>query len=506
LGLITSRGGRGLLREHLEETTSSANRSTVDPDIVIDEVTDEVPGERHEDPAAPVVEARAEATPQEDIPAGSSAPENDLTVTQEDDPSPASQEDVEPVAEAEATEAPVAVESAATEPVEAESIEPEPAEVVGEGDGDGKKPKKPAKVKLPGRDPIWAWSILVFGVVLVLLSGTAVVGSRVLASRYDSAVNKQTLLAPEARATGVPPAERTSTVRGPLNFLLLGSDLRANNPEDGQRADTIIIAHVTASLDHAYLISIPRDLKVHIPGYGNQKINGAFQFGGGGAGGVQLLSQTITDFTGIKFDGAAIIDFSGFQTAVQILGGVHMCVDVRTESHHIGHDKNGNFLAPWDGPDGEHRNHNSTPVVYEPGCQHLAAWQALDYVRQRKGLPNGDYDRQRHQQQFLRALFDRAEAKDLTSNPVLFDKFVRAVGSSLTVDTNGVDTDELMFGLRNMRPGNMLGLQVPSAPEMIGGISYILPMQHDAEALYGALRSDTLDTWAAGNANWTNQI
>jgi LCP family protein required for cell wall assembly len=371
-----------------------------------------------------------------------------------------------------------------------------------------RKQKAPA---LPGRDPIWARALVVLGIVLVLLSTTAITTSRILAHRYDTAVTKQNLLAPEARVTG-PAEERRSTITGPLNFLLIGSDLRANNPEDGQRSDTIIIVHIPASLDRAYLISIPRDLRVRIPPFADtgfrgshEKINGAFQYGGGGAGGVQLLSQTLTNLVGVRFDGAAIIDFSGFQKAVELLGGVHMCIDVRTESHHIGYDKNGNFLAPYDGPDGEHRNRESTPKVYEVGCRHLAAWEALDYVRQRKSLPDGDYGRQRHQQQFLRAVFDRAQAKNLTSNPIELDRFIRAIGESLTVDTNGAPIDELLFGLRNVDPNHLMGLQVPSAPEMIGGISYIIE-KPESEDLYAALRDDTLDSWVVENPTWVNRI
>jgi LCP family protein required for cell wall assembly len=370
---------------------------------------------------------------------------------------------------------------------------------------------EPPKAKLPGRDPIWARLMVFFGAILVVVAGTAVVGSRVLAHRYESSVNQENLLAPAARVTG-PPAERHSTILGPLNYLLIGSDLRANNPADGQRSDTIIIVHVPVTLDRAYLVSIPRDLRVHVPAFpatgfggGTEKINGAFQHGGGGNGGVQLLSQTLTELLGIRFDGAAIIDFGGFQKAVQLLGGVDMCIDVRTVSHHIGHDKDGNYLAPYDGPDGEHRNLESTPVVYEPGCQHLAAWQALDYVRQRKGLPNGDYDRQRHQQQFLRAVFNAAQEKHLTTNPIALDGFIRAVGQSLTVDTNGVALDELMFGLRNLDPTRLTGVELPSVPEDRGGISYVIA-KPEAQGLFDAVNNDTLDTWTTDNPTWVNNI
>lgn len=374
-----------------------------------------------------------------------------------------------------------------------------------------KKPGKPKKTKLPGKDPLWAKATVAFGIVLVLAAGTALGAMQFLTNRFNHSVTQQTLLAPQARVTQ-PAQEAHNALTGPLNFLLLGSDLRADDPEDGQRSDTIIIVHIPATLDRAYMISIPRDLRVAIPpfgatgfGGGHEKINGAFQYGGGGAGGVQLLSQTLTNLTGVQFDGAAIINFDGFEAAVKLLGGIDLCVDVATESHFIGYDKDGNFLAPYYGPDLANRNRESTPLVYEPGCRHFPAYQALDYVRQRKSLPNGDYDRQRHQQQFVKAIFDEAQAQNLTSNPLKLDKFIRAVGSSLTVDTNGVSMDDLLFGLREVRPAGMRGVQVPSAPQMIGGISYVIA-DPAAEGLYKALKNDTLEDWASQNPTWLNQL
>src|SRR5207245_9056456 len=123
-----------------------------------------------------------------------------------------------------------------------------------------------------------------------------------------------------------PPTDPASTTTGPWHYLPTGSEAGANTPEDGQRSDTMIIVHVPAGLDRAYLISIPRDLLVDIPPYpptnfagSHEKINGAFQYGQGGAGGVQLVSATLTQLTGIRFDGAAVIDFDGFRKAVDLL-------------------------------------------------------------------------------------------------------------------------------------------------------------------------------------------
>lgn len=324
--------------------------------------------------------------------------------------------------------------------------------------------------------------------MLAVLAGGTIGGLKLLVHRYDSAVRKATLLDTGARAPAPDMGGLAHvTMRGPLNFLLLGSDAREADPIMGQRSDTIIIVHVPATMDRAYLISIPRDLRVKIPAdpahgfYGStEKINAAFNYGGGGEGGVQLMSKTLTNLLGIKFDGAAIIDFSGFQKVVGIMGGVDMCVDETTRSIH-------------------------TNAVYKPGCQHLVGWQALDYVRQRETLPGGDYDRQRHQQQFLKALFQEALGKGVASNPIKLDQIIRAVGSSMTVDTNGVSLDQLLFSLRAVQPDTLAGIRLPSYPTMIGDTSYVLPYQQ-ASALYKAIAKDTVDTWLKQNPTWANSV
>jgi LCP family protein required for cell wall assembly len=357
--------------------------------------------------------------------------------------------------------------------------EPEPAEV-------------PVEVPAPPRrrGPWWAKALIIGGTALVVLATGSAVGLRLLVDRYDHAVHKAVLLDPGVR---VSPTSNgggldlgVSPVSGPLNFLLLGSDARDTDPGNA-RSDSIILVHVPASMDRAYLISIPRDLRVQIPadqahGYsgGYEKINGAFNHGGGGITGFQLLSKTLNQLIGVKFDGAGIIDFSGFQAVVNLLGGVDMYVDEETRSIHTG-------------------------TVYHVGYQHLRPWQALDYVRQRELLPDGDYDRQRHQQQFLKAVLQEAMSQGIATNPIKLDQLIRAVGSSLTVDTNGVSTADLVLALRDVKPAGLVGIKVPSAPTMIGGISYVVadPL---ASGLYQAIVSDTLDAWVAANPSWVNPI
>jgi hypothetical protein len=85
------------------------------------------------------------------------------------------------------------------------------------------------------------------------------------------------------------------------------------------------------------------------------------------------------------------------------------------------------------------------------------------------------------------------------------DKVIRAVSGSLVVDTNDVPLSDLLYALHGITPGRLAGVEVPSEPQMIGGISYITPLT-EAETLYEAIRDDTLDAWGASHPDWTNAI
>ncbi|MCX5068280.1 LCP family protein [Micromonospora lupini] len=316
------------------------------------------------------------------------------------------------------------------------------------------------------------------GLALVLLAGLALVGLKTLTHRYDRTVTKEQLLDADART------DRTD-LDGPLNYLLIGTDRRAGSSEPDQRSDTILIVHVPAGRREAYLVSIPRDLLVAIPpangfGGGQDKINAAYEHGGGGQAGTRLLSVTLNRLTGIRFDGAALIDFSGFRKVIDLLGGVQMCVDTEVRSIH-------------------------TNRVFPTGCQRMDGARALDYVRQRYDLPNGDFDRQHHQQQLLRAMLDSAGHADLRSNPVKLDQVLRAVGGSLTVDTNGVPLEDLLLALRALPPDGMHGVQVPSSPQTIDQVSYVV-LDNGGNGLFQAVRGTRVPAWAQANPRWVTRL
>jgi LCP family protein required for cell wall assembly len=320
----------------------------------------------------------------------------------------------------------------------------------------------------------------VVGVALAVLIGLVALGGTLFVRRLENAFTHGTLLDPNARAGG-------HDVSGPMNFLLVGSDYRTTNPTLGQRSDTIIVVHLNRSLDHTYLVSIPRDLLVSIPpdpseGFGGaqDKINSAFDVGHGGPAGIQLLSKTLTNLSGVRFDGAMAIRFDGLKHAVDLLGGVNMCVDVTTTSIHTGR-------------------------TYKVGCRLMNSADALDYLRQREQYSDGDFTRQRHEQQFLKAMLERASQQGVITNPVKLDQFVRAVASAMTVDAGDYALTDLALGLRGIHPDQMTGVKVPSYGDTIDNTSYVVAAP-DAKGLFAALRSDDLSNWARQHPQWVNGL
>jgi LCP family protein required for cell wall assembly len=327
--------------------------------------------------------------------------------------------------------------------------------------------------------------LLVVGLVLVLVVGAAVKAGAVIVHRFDHAVTRAPLLLPSARAAA-PPTRAHSAVVGPLNFLMLGSDYRVDDPEMGQRSDTIIVAHLTKAMDKVYLVSIPRDLLVDIPpndaldfAGDRTKINAAFQFGHGGVGGAQLVGATLTNLTGVRFDGAVSVDFAGMVHAVDLFGGVTMCVDTPVVSIH-------------------------TERSFQPGCQVMSSDVVLDYLRQRD-FPDGDFTRQRHQQQFLSAVFDEVLSAGTLANPVRLDSLLQQVAASMTVDLGPTDLPDLLFALRGLGPGDLTGLKVPFYFQTIGEQAFVIASD-EADGLWDALRDDTLGDWTATHEQWQNKI
>jgi len=283
------------------------------------------------------------------------------------------------------------------------------------------------------------------------------------------------------------------------------------NTDDLVRADSIMVVHIPASHDQAYMMSFPRDAYVDIPAYpktkfkgGKEKINAAFAFGwqngGGREGGFELLALTVNRLTGLRFNAGAIVDFQGFEKIVDELGGIDMCIDgtAPVVSEHYGWDKKGKFLDPHKG---------GRPMTYQPGtCPHLAGWAALDYVRQRKSLPDGDYGRQRHQQQFVKALAKEAKKQNIQSNPVRFLGLLKAAGSALTVDLHGASFESWALTLRNVADNDMVLLKsnggkfdpIPCGNEQCEGLT------QETMDMFAAIRDDKIAEFVLNHSDFVS--
>ncbi|HHP50444.1 MAG TPA: LytR family transcriptional regulator [Moorella mulderi] len=173
-----------------------------------------------------------------------------------------------------------------------------------------------------------------------------------------------------------PPSKKgeAEAARGPGPVLLLGLDRRY--PQEPCRSDTIILVLPDPQEKRIALLSIPRDTRVRIPGYGMDKINSAYAYGE-----EKLLLRTLNSFLGAEIRDYVTVDFKGFQKIIDLLGGVELEVEKR-------------IYYPEEGID-----------LY-PGRQRLSGYNALAYVRFR-GDPEGDLGRIRRQQKFLKALLEQ---------------------------------------------------------------------------------------------------
>ncbi len=175
---------------------------------------------------------------------------------------------------------------------------------------------------------------------------------------------------PSPGQTARPTKEPLET--GTLNYVLLGSDSRDPDNEGNGRSDSIMVVHLNAKRNKAYIISFPRDMYVDIPGYGKNKINAAFSFGG-----APLTVRTLEDLTGVRMDHVVLVDFEGFIQLTDDLGGVTVANKTAFTSH--GFD-------------------------YPKGKITIKGERALWFVRERHALPGGDLDRAENQRNVIKAI------------------------------------------------------------------------------------------------------
>jgi LCP family protein required for cell wall assembly len=296
------------------------------------------------------------------------------------------------------------------------------------------------------------------------------------------------------RVPGVFPAESDRPARAPgraENWLLVGSDRRADQATTGldanqplwrygtQRADTIMLVHLAADRRRIYLVSFPRDAWMPIQGHGKAKLNAAFSFGG-----PPLLIATIERLTGVRVDHFAILDFEGFKSMTDAVGGVDVHVS-RT------------VWAP------------AQKVLWPAGTHHLDGARALDFVRQRHNLPGGDLGRIKRQQAFLKALAGQVVDKGTLTNPLKLNAFLEASTKAVSVDESLTISRlrSLALQMRSVRPGDVVFVTAPVAGMGTEGRQSVLYLDRSkGQQLYRALQEDTVEDYLAGAGDAVNQV
>lgn len=281
-------------------------------------------------------------------------------------------------------------------------------------------------------------------------------------------------------SAGLPGTPAASGIRSPdraLTFLVLGVD-RVNTVDTVALADTVLIAHVPRSRDAVYLVSVPRDAGMAIPGHGINKINAAYYFGGAGPKGAGLVRRALTDATGVSFDGTVVLDYRAVRRLTDEVGGVRLCLATPVRSMHTRHQ-------------------------FPAGCQSFTGAQAVDLLRQRYGLTNGAYDRDRHGRQFVQALVQRADSLGVARNPVLAERLLRAAGPGLTLDTGGLALTDLLGTVIRLADAPVLGIGAASfAATDVKHPGYEELYPGVREQLFAAVREDRLGQWLAAHPTY----
>ncbi|MEU6078421.1 LCP family protein [Micromonospora sp. NPDC047074] len=308
----------------------------------------------------------------------------------------------------------------------------------------------------------------------VLCSGLVTLG---LAAkhRYESRVHREDIL-----GNGTAPRDEGRWARGPLNLLLLGSDSREGEPDQGvypgQRSDTIMLAHLNAARDTATVVSIPRDSYVDVPARagswdgGPNKINAAFALGG-----ASLAAETVHRLTGVTIDGVLVANFAAVRSIVEALGGITVCLPHEVVS-------------------------TDTGTRWLVGCHQLDGRAADDLVRQRHNVPGGDFGRIHDQQLVVRAIAEKVTGESLLTNPGRLDRLLTTAAASLTVDED-LDLTALALAVRRVRPESLRFVTVPAVDTNLAtpaGSAVRLDERRSAE-LFAAVREDGLDRWIAAN-------
>lgn len=270
---------------------------------------------------------------------------------------------------------------------------------------------------------------------------------------------------------------------GRVNILLLG---RGGAGHDGpDLTDTVLVASIDPVNKKSALISVPRDLWVKSK-TGNSKLNAVFANAkqraqnrganaeAGDKAGVEATEDAIEKVLGLNLHYYAVVDFAGFEKAVNTVGGVKINVPEELRDRTMAWENNGN------------------PVLAREGEQNMKGKQALMYVRSRHGSARGDFDRAERQRLFITALKDAIMSSNTFTNPVKVTRLMDDFGDHVKTDFSMGDLRRLQALTKNISANNVesIGLADPPNDYLVtanyAGQSIVQPKEGIFD--YGAIK------------------
>ena len=291
-------------------------------------------------------------------------------------------------------------------------------------------------LRRPGR----GWRIALLSVLAIFLVLTLATGGLALWVRHSIASGIEFIADPFAGIPARAPQQKVAAGEEPaVNILVLGTDSRtsASDPsqwkEGAQRTDAIMIVQVSGDRKTVSVMSIPRDSWVEIPGHGQGKINAAYSYGG-----PSLTIHTVENLTGIHVDHFAVANFESFVALTDEIGGVR--INLKTPQTLAGKELGA-------------------------GAQVLDGQQALAYTRERSSLPNGDFDRVKRQQTWMRSIVSRVLTNGTLSSPTALYSFLKTASRTVAVDESFTlnQMQSLALETRHLHSNDIRFMTVPTA-------------------------------------------
>ena len=254
-----------------------------------------------------------------------------------------------------------------------------------------------------------------------------------------------------------------------MHVMILGVDRRE---DDVGRSDTMMVTAVDMDQKKAALLSVPRDTRVKIDGYGYEKINHAYAYGGH-----KLSQNAIENLLGVSIDHYILIDTKAFERIIDAIGGIDINVEKRMY-----------YEDPWD-------DNGGLVIDLYPGEQHLDGQKAIQYVRYRDG--EGDIGRIGRQQHFIKAVLAKVISPEMLPR---LPKLVEEVSSAIKTDMSLAELLEFANTMKSVHDNGLTAQMVPGQPAYIDDVSYWIPDITDLRALLASELGSNLTNEASDKA------